>query len=114
MGEVKWSAECMAALNKLLACIFTLVRLVQPDLMGVIVVYLSLEGEACFVDLACLGTYKVKFPIAFVARNLTKMELKCGILTTLVSVTAWSIRTLCCYTTYSRELCIILLTTVDI
>ena len=104
----------MAALNELLVCIFSQVRLVQPDPMGVVVVYPSLEGEACFVALTQPGTDKGECPIAFVARYLTKMELKYGTLTTLVSVAAWAIRQLHRYTIFAKEVHIILPTTVDI
>ena len=75
----------------------------QPDLVGVFVVYPFLEGEACFVAFTQLGPDKGECPIAFVARYLTKMELKYGTLTTLVSVAAWAIRKLHHYTTFSRE-----------
>ena len=104
----------MKALNKLLVCIFAWVRLVQPDPSGVFVVYPFLEGEACFVALVQPGPDKVECPIAFVARYLTKMELKYGTITTLVSVAVWAIRKLHRYTTFSREFCVILLTAVDV
>ena len=48
------------------------------------------------------------------ARYLTKKELKYGNLTTLVSVEAWAIRQLRGYTTFAKEVRIILPTTVDI
>ena len=92
IGEAKWSAECMALLNELLVHVFAWVWLVQPEPMGVVVVYPSLEGEACFLALTQLGPDKRERPIAFVARYLTKTEVKYGTLTTLVSVAAWVIR----------------------
>ena len=82
--------------------------------MWVVVVYPSLEGKACFVALTQLGLDKGECPIAFVARYLMKMELKYGTLTTLVSISAWAIRKLRHYTTFAREVHIILPTTVDV
>ena len=93
---------------------FLMVRLVQPDPTGVVVVYPSLEDEACFVALTQSGPDKGECPIAFVARYLTKTELKYGTLTTLVSVAAWAIRRLCRYTTFAKEVHVILPTTVDV
>ena len=74
----------------------------------------SLDGEAYFVALTQPGPDILEHPIAFVARYLTKTVLKYSTLSTLVSVAAWAIRKLRCYTIFSRELHVILLTTVDI
>ena len=60
-----------------------------------------------------LGPNKGECPIAFVARYLTKMELKYSTLYTLVSVTAWEIRKVHHYTMFAREVRIILPTAVD-
>ena len=48
------------------------------------------------------------------ARYLTKIELKYGILTTLVSVTACEIRKLCFYTMFAMEVHVVLSTMVGI
>ena len=42
-------------------------------------------------------------PIAFLARYLTRIELKYGTLSTLISIVAWGFRKLCQCSTYAVE-----------
>ena len=74
----------------------------------------SVEGDVGFIALTQPGTNIKEHPIAFLARYLTKIELKYSILTILVSVTAWVIRKQCYYTIFAVEVCIILPTIVDV
>ena len=82
--------------------------------MGIVVVYPFLEGEACFVALTQLGPDKSECLVTFVAKYLTKMELKYGTLMTLVSIATWAIKKLHCYTIFVREVHVILASSVDI
>ena len=113
-GVAKWSAECTVALNEFLVCIFACVRLVLPYPMGIVVIYPLVEGDMCFVAHTQPGPNIEECPIAFLARFLTKIELKYSIFTTLVSVTAWAIKKLHHYTIFTMEVCIVLPTTANI
>ena len=53
----KRSAECTVALNEFLVHIFAWVRLVQPDPMGIIVIYPLVEGNAYFIALIQQGPH---------------------------------------------------------
>ena len=70
--------------------------------MGVVVIYLSLEGEACFVALTQPGPDTGKRLIAFVAKYLINTELKYSTVTTLVNISAWVIRKLRHYSTFAK------------
>ena len=51
-GRVLWDERCTAALNDLLRCRYSRVRLVSADPYGSLVMYPSVVGDAGFV--ACL------------------------------------------------------------
>ena len=81
--------------------------------MGIIVVYPLNEGDAYFIALTQPGPPK-KYPIDFVARYLTNIELDYGMIAAVASIAAWEIRKLHCYTIFSMEVHIILPTTADV
>ena len=59
-----------------------------------VIAHPSLEGDMYFVALNQTGPDDIEHLIAFSAKHLTRIELKYGFLTTLVSLVAWAVRKL--------------------
>ena len=78
----------------------------MPDLIKTLVMYSSVKGDTYFVSLTLQGPNKKEHPIA---RYLTKTQLKYGMLTTQISVSAWEVWKLLYYTTFAVEVRVILL-----
>ena len=60
------------------------------------------------------GEDQVERPVAFVARHLTRTEQKMGFLSALVSVVAWDVHRVRRYTTFAREVRVVLPTAEDV
>ena len=90
-------------LNAPLKYIVTCFRLIKPNLTGKIAVYHSVEEDTYFLAFIQTGSDRKKHPLAFEARNLTKIELKYGTMMILANIVAWEVRKIRCYTTLIAE-----------